>query len=83
MEEPHLVLQRPILRRRTLRNGFRQEPMGSAPRADRTIIRLAFLAPDIQQRIVDGRQPAGLCLDDLRRAPIPLCWDDQRRLIEV
>lgn len=43
---------------------------------------LAFLAPDIQQAIMEGRQPAGLCLEDLRRTPIPLCWDDQRRLLE-
>lgn len=42
--------------------------------------RLAFLAPDIQQAIMDGRQPFGLMLQQLREAEIPACWVAQRRL---
>lgn len=44
---------------------------------ERGLIRLAWLAPDL----LEGRQKPGLCLEDLRCAPIPLCWDDQRRLM--
>jgi site-specific DNA recombinase len=43
------------------------------------VSRLAFLAPDLQQRILDGTQPAGLKLRTLLKAELPLCWDDQRR----
>lgn len=45
---------------------------------DRTLVRLAWLAPDLQAAILDGRQKPGLCLEDLRCMAIPLCWDDQR-----
>jgi len=38
------------------------------------------LAPDIQQAIVDGRQPAGITLERLTRSTIPLLWLEQRRL---
>ncbi|MBJ7483747.1 hypothetical protein [Brevundimonas sp.] len=50
---------------------------------ERDLIRLAFLAPDLQAAILDGRQDAGLCLEDLRGADFPLCWDDQRRSLRV
>jgi hypothetical protein len=39
---------------------------------------LAFLAPDIQQAILDGRQPVGLTLKNLRERDIPVAWADQR-----
>lgn len=48
---------------------------------ERGLIRLAWLSPDLQQAMLEGRQKAGLCLEDLRFAPIPLCWDDQRRIL--
>ena len=48
---------------------------------ERGLIRLAWLAPDLQIAMLEGRQKPGLCLEDLRCAPIPLCWDDQRRLM--
>jgi hypothetical protein len=41
------------------------------------VLRLTLLAPDIVEAILDGRQPAGLQLDDLL-APIPVEWDRQR-----
>jgi hypothetical protein len=46
----------------------------------RRIIRLAFLAPDITQAILDGNQPLTLTVDRLRD-PIPLEWADQRRAL--
>jgi DNA invertase Pin-like site-specific DNA recombinase len=46
------------------------------------IIPLAFLAPDITEAILDGRQPIDLSLDRLQAAmPLPLGWDDQRAVL--
>ena len=50
---------------------------------ERGLIRLAWLAPDLQLALLEGRQKRGLCLEDLRWASIPLCWDDQRRSLGV
>jgi len=58
--------------------GVMQQAPGSPH--ERTIVRLAWLAPDLQLAFLEGRQKPGLCLEDLRCAAIPLCWDDQRRL---
>lgn len=54
--------------------------MDTAPASpyDRTILRLAFLAPDIQQAILHGRQPCRLNLETLRKIEIPLAWSAQR-----
>jgi hypothetical protein len=41
------------------------------------VLRLALLAPDIVEAIVDGRQPAGLQLEDLL-SPFPIEWPEQR-----
>lgn len=43
----------------------------------RRLARLAFLAPQIQAAILDGRQPAGLTLARLLKDPIPLDWSSQ------
>ncbi|WP_421992483.1 recombinase family protein [Qipengyuania sp.] len=48
---------------------------------DRNILRLAFLAPDIQQAIVTGRQPPHLNLETLRQMKIPLSWKMQRDVL--
>ena len=45
----------------------------------RKLIRVAFLAPDIQQAIVSGHVPAGLTAKRLIDRPIPLDWHDQRQ----
>ncbi|MBX9883560.1 MAG: recombinase family protein [Novosphingobium sp.] len=46
------------------------------------VIYLAFLAPDIVQRIVRGEQPVDLTADRLiRMGPLPLAWEDQRVLL--
>lgn len=41
------------------------------------VLRLTLLAPDIVEAILDGRQQAGLQLDDLL-APFPVEWGRQR-----
>ena len=49
------------------------------------IIRLAFLAPDITQAIIDGTQPASLSADYLvqRSGELPIDWDRQRAALGV
>jgi DNA invertase Pin-like site-specific DNA recombinase len=43
------------------------------------IVRLSYLAPDITQAILDGRQPRGLTTDKLlAHSRLPLAWPDQR-----
>lgn len=39
---------------------------------------MAFLAPDIQAAILEGRQPRGLTLHGLLDQPLPAAWSDQR-----
>ena len=46
----------------------------------RRLLRLAFLAPDLQRAILDGRQPPGLTLARLIDLDLPLDWTGQRRL---
>ncbi len=46
------------------------------------IMPLAFLAPDITEAILEGRQPLGLTLDRLLATmPLPLAWDAQRTVL--
>ncbi len=48
------------------------------------VLRLAFLAPDITEAILDGRQPAKLTAERLvRYSDLPLCWQEQRRVLGV
>ena len=44
----------------------------------RRLIRYAFLAPDITEAILSGKQPTGLTVESLKN-PIPIAWPDQRR----
>jgi hypothetical protein len=44
------------------------------------ILRSAFLAPDIVEAILEGRQPAGMTLDRMLD-DLPLDWDKQRRAL--
>ena len=48
----------------------------AAPFLTRTM-RLAQLAPDLVEAILDGRQPRGLTLEALRE-PLPSDWSEQR-----
>jgi hypothetical protein len=42
---------------------------------------LAFLAPDIQRSILEGRQPADLTLGKVIATELPLEWTKQRELL--
>jgi site-specific DNA recombinase len=43
------------------------------------LVRLSFLAPDLTQAILDGRQPRDLTAEKLlARSRLPLAWHDQR-----
>jgi DNA invertase Pin-like site-specific DNA recombinase len=48
---------------------------------ERKLANLAFLAPDIQIAILEGRQPPSLTLQALIDASMPASWPDQRKLI--
>ena len=65
-----------------LRSGRRSSPTPgrqvNSSAYDRALVEVAFLAPDIQTAIVAGSQPAGLRLEHLLRADVPLAWADQR-----
>jgi hypothetical protein len=42
-------------------------------------LRLSYLAPDITQAILDGRQPSDLTAEKLlEHSRLPLAWLDQR-----
>jgi hypothetical protein len=57
---------------------------GLAVRYVGRLIRLAFLAPDIVESIVEGRQPTTLTTEALTsRIELPLEWDSQRAALEV
>ncbi|MDP3737912.1 MAG: hypothetical protein Q8R02_11010 [Hyphomonadaceae bacterium] len=43
----------------------------------------AFLAPDILQLILDGRQPPSLTAQALRTQVIPALWGDQRAMFGI
>ncbi|MEL6686336.1 MAG: recombinase family protein [Pseudomonadota bacterium] len=45
------------------------------------ILRLAFLAPDIQIAILNGRQPRDMLQKDLIYPALPYCWKRQRILL--
>lgn len=50
---------------------------------DRNISHLAYLAPDIQALILEGRQPPTLTLQGLMRVGVTPSWEDQRRVLEL
>jgi site-specific DNA recombinase len=49
----------------------------------RNMMRMAYLAPDIQAQILEGRQPIDLNRQRLMLAEIPLAWADQRRAFDT
>ncbi len=53
---------------------------GVTPRYVGRILRLAFLAPDIVEAILDGYQPANLELARLMKG-IPIGWHEQRKVL--
>jgi hypothetical protein len=49
-----------------------------------TIIRLAFLAPEIGELIAQGKQPPELSAELLtKHTTLPNDWDDQKRLLGI
>ena len=46
------------------------------------LLRLTLLASDIQEAIIDGRQPKGMQLEELTRA-MPSGWEEQRMMASV
>ena len=46
------------------------------------VVRLSYVAPDITQAILDGRQPSHLTSDKLlAHSRLPLAWHEQRALL--
>ena len=43
------------------------------------MMRLALLAPDIVDAIINGNEPDGLTFKKLTSKPVPLSWDEQRK----
>jgi DNA invertase Pin-like site-specific DNA recombinase len=56
--------------------------LAPATQYGRRLLALAFLAPDLQQAILEGTQPADLTLEHLLAKPLPAAWDAQRKLFE-
>ena len=55
---------------------------GVSPSYFTRLVRLSYLAPDIAQAILDGRQPRDLTADKLlTHSRLPLTWDEQRRVL--
>jgi site-specific DNA recombinase len=49
-----------------------------------TIIRLAFLAPEIVELIAQGKQPPELSAELLtKHSSLPIDWDNQKRLLGI
>ena len=47
----------------------------------RRMMAIAFLAPDIQMAILEGRQPAGLTTERILRTDLPLDWEEQHQAL--
>lgn len=65
------------------RDGSGQPLVEAAPVSayDKKILRLAFLAPDLQRDILAGQQPRQLNLEKIMRIEIPLTWNRQREAL--
>ena len=57
---------------------------GVSPSYFTRLVRLSYLAPDIIQAILDGRQPRDLTADRLlAHSRLPLAWHDQRTALSL
>jgi DNA invertase Pin-like site-specific DNA recombinase len=45
------------------------------------LLPLAYLAPDLVELIIEGRQPRSMTLQVLTERPLPRTWDEQRALV--
>jgi hypothetical protein len=57
-------------------------PGGRCIHYTKKLLPLAYLAPDLVEMILEGRQPPALTLSALTADPLPLQWEAQRALIE-
>lgn len=62
----------------SLRTIARESGLGG--RYVQRIFQCAFLAPDIVEAILNGRQPPELTLERFRH-PLPIAWAEQRRVL--
>jgi hypothetical protein len=46
------------------------------------LMRLTLLAPDIIERLMAGRQPRRMNLIWFQRNPLPVDWDEQRKIVQ-
>jgi len=57
---------------------------GVSPSYFTRLVRLSYLAPDITEAILDGRQPRGLTADKLlAHSRLPLGWHEQRTVLGI
>jgi hypothetical protein len=55
---------------------------GVSPSYFTRLVRLSYLAPDITDAILEGRQPRDLTADQLLgHSRLPLAWQEQRTLL--
>lgn len=47
------------------------------------ILKLKYLAPEITTMILNGTQPRTLNLTSLTDQKIPMCWDQQKQLLNI
>ncbi|HJS31692.1 MAG TPA: hypothetical protein VJ924_06845 [Alphaproteobacteria bacterium] len=88
LPQPNPVLVKAVVRANLWFRRLMADPKQSIPalakeygppsRYARQILRLAFLAPDITEAILNGHQPPSLQLRHLIRRQ-PLAWPEQRR----
>jgi hypothetical protein len=56
---------------------------GHEPHYFSVLVKLSYLAPDLTEAILEGRQPLRLDRQALARVrKLPVCWDDQRQLFD-
>jgi DNA invertase Pin-like site-specific DNA recombinase len=66
-------------RDKTIAELAREKRIGASTFA--RMLRVNYLAPDIQAAIVDGTQPEHLTTWHILKGPMPLDWEQQRRLL--
>jgi len=68
-----------LLKEELLALGIQSKLRTSASSGISGLVRLSYLAPDITQAILDGRQPCDLTAEKLlEHSRLPLAWHDQR-----
>jgi site-specific DNA recombinase len=83
--EPVLVAALRTAHQMLSRDGRGRPALDAAPESShrRRLVRLAFLAPDLQRAILAGTQPECLTLASFLDAELPLSWTEQRRMFEA